>query len=235
MAIKAILFDKDGTLLDFNGTFAPATAKVLRELANGDEILARDMAEAVEFDIESHVIGPQSVLVAGSLENISQVLMPVANNRDFASFNARVDALYIKHSIESLKGFDILVPTLDSLKVMKLPMGIATNDSESGAHCHLGKLGVIDRFCFIAGYDSGHGEKPGPGMVLAYAEYLGLEPSQVAMVGDSVHDLLAGRAAGATAVAVTSGPAVADDLRAHADHVLADISALPGLVKQVNQ
>ena len=66
-------------------------------------------------------------------------------------------------------------------------------------------------------------------MVLAFAAHLGIDPSQVAMVGDSVHDLHAGRAAGAVAVAVTSGLADAETLAPHADHVLDDIRGLVGL------
>ena len=66
-------------------------------------------------------------------------------------------------------------------------------------------------------------------MVLAFARHLGVAPAQIAMVGDSLHDLDAARAAGALAVAVLSGPADRDALAPHADYVVEDIAALPGL------
>src|SRR4051812_17027696 len=36
MPFKAILFDKDGTLIDFDGTWGPAAYEVMRALAQGD-------------------------------------------------------------------------------------------------------------------------------------------------------------------------------------------------------
>ncbi len=88
-------------------------------------------------------------------------------------------------------------------------------------------LGLSAHIEFIAGYDSGHGGKPEPGMVLAFARHLGVEARRIAMVGDSIHDLHAARAAGAMAVAVLSGHATRDDLAPHADHIVEDIGALP--------
>ncbi len=90
-------------------------------------------------------------------------------------------------------------------------------------------LGLTPFVDFVAGYDSGHGGKPEPGMVLAFAESLGVSPSRIAVVGDSLHDLAAARAAGAAAVAVLSGPASRADLEPHADVIVADIGDLPGL------
>ena len=83
---------------------------------------------------------------------------------------------------------------------------------------------------FVAGYDSGHGGKPDPGMVIAFARFLDADPSEVAMVGDSLHDLDAARAAGALAVAVLSGPAERAALEPYADVVIDDIGDLPELL-----
>ena len=56
----------------------------------------------------------------------------------------------------------------------------------------------------------------------------GLPPERIAMVGDSTHDLLAGRAAGMMTVGVLTGLATTTDLSPHADVVLPDIGHLPG-------
>ena len=63
-------------------------------------------------------------------------------------------------------------------------------------------------------------------MCAAFARQLCLDPARVVMVGDSRHDLEAGRAAGMRAVAVLTGVAVAADLAPHADAVLPDIGHL---------
>ena len=234
MTIKAILFDKDGTLLDFDATFAPATAKVLAELANGEEHRIRQLAAAVDFDLVSGTIKPGSVLVAGSLENICEELVPFMDNVDLSVALEKVDALYVKYTLETLAPFDFLESSLTELSEMGLDLGVATNDSEAAAMAHLNQIGVTERFCFIVGFDSGHGEKPAPGMVAAFIEHLGLTPQEVMMVGDSPHDCKAGRSAGAVAVGVTSGGATAEQLAPHADHVVGSIADLPDLLVRLS-
>ena len=112
---------------------------------------------------------------------------------------------------------------------MGLRLGVATNDSERSARRHIAALGLEEAIEFVAGYDSGHGGKPEPGMVLAFARHLGVAPERIAMVGDSRYDLEAGRAAGALTVAVLTGPANRDELAPHADYVVDGLAALPAL------
>jgi phosphoglycolate phosphatase len=119
--------------------------------------------------------------------------------------------------------------SLGALKAMGLRIGLATNDSEASARRQITAMGLDDTVEFIAGYDTGHGSKPDPGMILAFARHIGVEPSRIAMVGDTLHDLECAHAAGALAIAVLSGPAERDVLEPRADHVVEDIRALPAL------
>ena len=234
MTIRAILFDKDGTLLDFEATFAPATSKVLTALATNNSVPVSELADAVGFDLDTDSVSHDSILIAGSLDNIANNLFAFEKALSYDAFLQEVDRLYVQHSLTSLVGFDYLVPTLDALRSMKLPLGIATNDSENGAQSHLDQLSITDYFSFIAGSDSGYGEKPDPGMVLAFSEELKLARDEVMMVGDSTHDLIAARKADAVSIGVLSGLASRDELAPYADHVLNDISELPELVKNLN-
>jgi phosphoglycolate phosphatase len=115
---------------------------------------------------------------------------------------------------------------LSALKARGLRLGLATNDTEHPARVHLGRAGVLDLFDYVVGCDSGWGGKPAPGQLLEFLRRFDLTPSRVAMVGDSRHDLEAGRAAGMHAVAVLTGIATRDELAEHADVVLDNISGI---------
>ena len=51
MTIRAVLFDKDGTLLDFDATFGPAAHAVLSELCAGDAATMADLATIAGYDL----------------------------------------------------------------------------------------------------------------------------------------------------------------------------------------
>jgi len=80
---------------------------------------------------------------------------------------------------------------------------------------------LLGTFDFLAGCDSGHGAKPGPGMGIAFASAIGITPSRCAIVGDALHDMEMGRRAGFGArVGVTTGTSDADELKPHCDVLL---------------
>ena len=233
MTISAILFDKDGTLLNFASTFEPATARVIDNLSAGDSQLAMALAQAVDFDLQTQKIRAGSVLIAGSVEEIAQCWKPHVASEKQTEITLLVDRLFVEATSLSLVGFPFLVSTLEALTQKQLPLGVATNDTETAAHSHLGSLNVEGFFTFVAGSDSGFGAKPGPGMVLGFAEHCGVEANRVAMVGDSPHDCMAAKAAGALAVGVASGAMTAQELSNFADVVLNDISELPQFIEML--
>lgn len=221
--ILGLLFDKDATLLDFEKTWGDWSRALLSGLAEGDEALLRRMAQAIRFDLERRTFHADSPVIAGTPDEGVDLILPLLPNWDR-------DAL-IAHSNETAQSVEVheivpLAPLLDDLK-KRAKLGIATNDSAASARRHMEAVGVADRFDAILGSDSGFGGKPGPGMCLAFAEQTGLDPAQVAMVGDSTHDLHAGRAAGMVCVGVTSGFAAEHELAPFADVVLPDVSHLP--------
>jgi phosphoglycolate phosphatase len=106
-------------------------------------------------------------------------------------------------------------------------LGVVTNDAEGPARAHLDAADVTGLFDFVAGSDSGFGAKPEPGQLLAFAQATGLMPSEIVMVGDSTHDLLAAQRAGMRALGVLTGLATAQTLAPLAEAVLPDIGRLP--------
>ncbi len=222
--IDGLLFDKDGTLFDFRVSWGRWAQDFLTRIAM-DAAHARRLGRAIGYDLDSGAFAPDSPVIAATAADIAAALAPELSGVTVEDLTDRIDA---SASQAPMSEAVPLRPLLSALRAEGLRLGVATNDSEAPARQHLANHGITDCFDFISGYDSGHGAKPGPGMCLAFARQLGLEPSRVAMVGDSRHDLDAGRAAGMRTIAVLTGIAKREDLAPHADVVLADIGAIPG-------
>lgn len=225
--IRGVLFDKDGTLVDYDLTWRPTNWLVVRRLARGDEALARELLGLSGHDPEADRVAPHSIISAGTALELAEVWGPRLGRRDLAAIAREIDAGFIEGAVANLTAVPGLTETLVALRRLGLHLGLATSDSEEAAHRTLELLGITEHFSFVCGYDSGHGGKPEPGMVRAFCGAVSLEAPAVAMVGDSHHDLLMGRAAGVGLnVGVLTGPAPAEDLAPHADLVLDDVRGL---------
>lgn len=222
--IKGLLFDKDGTLFDFHATWSAWCAGFIQDMADGNTQIEIDLSEVMDFDREQKLIRDSSPIIAGTIDEI----LPSIHNI-LSSWNK--DALF-HHMLDSAavapqRPVVSLDPLLSRFRSQDLKLGVATNDNEAPARAHLNSVCVLEYFDFVSGCDSGFGAKPEPGMLLGFAGAMGLQPSEIAMVGDSTHDLRAGRAAGMINIGVLTGPAVADDLAPFADVILRDIGEIP--------
>ncbi len=236
MQIRGLLFDKDGTLFDFQATWAAVADDTLARLTP-DRAEQIRLAAAVGYDAEARKFEAGSPIVAGAVEDIAVVwheMLPGSSLSDL------IDTLIEGGDIATDQG--ALAPAvpdlpafLSGLREDGYRLGIATHDTEAGARAQMRAVGAHDLFDFICGYDTGHGLKPGPGMLLAFAAQTALPPGEIAMVGDSTHDLgVAASAQAAMAIGVLTGPATEADLAPYADHVVPSIGALPELLARLN-
>ncbi|MBY5932032.1 HAD family hydrolase [Tateyamaria omphalii] len=224
MPVRGIIFDKDGTLFDFSTTWEAWAAAFLRRAAKGDEGLAERAGAAIGFDLLRGRFERDSVVIAGTPVEIAADLGP-----HFPELSQ--DVLLVLLNQEAARAPQAeavpLAPLLTALRARGLALGVATNDAEAPARAHLADAHVDAFFDFIAGSDSGFGGKPTPGQLLGFCAQTGLPRDSVVMVGDSTHDLLAGRAAGMRTIAVLTGLAPREVLAPLADAVLPDIGGLP--------
>lgn len=222
--IKALLFDKDGTLLDFAATWSPWAARFLAHLSKGDQALATHLGRAIGYDVVRGEFVPNSPVIAGTpgqLVDLIQDFLPQWRREallDCANDTARDTPLAAATDLAVL--FARLAP-------FGLKYGVATNDSEQAARQHSRDLGICAYMDYIIGFDSGYMPKPAPDMLLAFSENTGVPARHVAMIGDSLHDLQAAEAAGMLRVGVLTGPATRADLAPAADLVLESIAQLP--------
>lgn len=224
-APRGLIFDKDGTLFDFEATWTAATLRLVDDLSEGDGVLRRAVAGAIRFDLEAERLLPGSVLVAGTARETAGALLAVLPGFwDLPRLLARMQRV-----AESARQVETvpLVPYFEALAAAGYRIGVVTNDSERPARHHLEQAGVTRFVEFVAGSDSGHGAKPGPGQLLAFCAATGLGPQDVVMIGDSRYDLIAGRAAGMRTIGVLTGLAPEEELAPLSDRVLPDIGGVP--------
>lgn len=221
--MNGILFDKDGVLFDFQRTWGVWADRMITMFADGDADLAQRLADVLDFDRDTRLFRPGSFAIAGTAREVALAVareMPGSASEEIYQTLNR-EAAKTK-AVEAVP----LRATLSALSARGLKLGVATNDTERAARAQLASVDAVSCFDFIAGSDSGHGAKPAPGMCTAFATAVKLPPAQLVMVGDSTHDIDAGRAAGFICVAVLTGVATRADLTPHADVVLPDIAAL---------
>ena len=231
MAIKGILFDKDGTLLDYAATWMPLNHHAARLAGGGDEALAEHLLAVGGYDPESGRVRSGSLLAAGTNAAIAACWAAEIPGGNPAELTALLERVFMEGGRRSATPVTALRPLLVRLKARGLALGVATSDSLGGARASLAGFDILELLDFLAGYDSGFAPKPEPGMVDGFRAATGLAAAEVAVVGDNPHDLEMGRAAGAgLLVGVLTGTSLREELSDHADHVLDSIAGLEELL-----
>lgn len=232
--IKGILFDKDGTLIDYHSTWSPLNEAAAAMAAGGNRELIAYLLELGGRDPRTGRVRGGSLLAAADTREIAEVWAAAGAVHDVDNLERRIDAIF-----EAGAEHAVPVTAIDGLfgrlRSRGLVLGVATSDSEAGAHATLRRLGVdAAASLFVAGYDSGHGRKPSPGMVDAFRAANDLPAGRVAVIGDNPHDIRMGRAAGCgLCIGVLTGTGSREELGAEADHVLESIVELEALIDQL--
>jgi phosphoglycolate phosphatase len=204
--ITAILFDKDGTLFDFYGTWGVVTEEAALLAAEGDAARAAEVMLRSGKDPKTGRYSPGSVIASGSNHEIAALWAEILGRKDVDALAAQVQAYFLSRQTHVMQPVVDFASFVARLRERGYKLGIATMDSEIAAHQAMDKFGVKASLDFICGFDTGHGTKPGGGMVEAFARHLGLPASAIAVVGDSPHDMHMARAGGAgRAVGVLTG------------------------------
>ncbi len=235
MAIRGVLFDKDGTLIDVNGTWVPIYRQMLRDQFSINDDEANAMMARVGYNPLTDGFLANSILASGTTLQLIEHWWPGLNEEDRHAKVRMIDVEYAPLSRSLLKPLMPLAPLLNELRGMGLRVGVATNDSHFSAVSHMKHLGVFDLFDDVIAADVVPVPKPSGDMIRKFARDMKLKPCEIAMVGDNSHDIDEARNGGAgLAVAVLSGNAAHDEIAHLADHTLNNIAELPSLLSSLN-
>lgn len=186
-----VIFDLDGTLVE---TGPDLVASLNHAIATID--LAPFAIEAV-----GHLVG------RGARAMIERALSERRVEPEIALID-RLQSVFLEHYRNDLPGLSRPYPgtlgSLDRLQEAGLPLAVCTNKQEALARQLLDALGLSSRFSAIAGGDTFAVRKPEAGHILETIRLAGSVGPAV-MVGDSVNDVAAARAAGIPSVVVSFG------------------------------
>ena len=172
MPIEAVVFDKDGTLFDFEASWADAMVVLLEKMAEGSDRLR--LAYGLGFDLDARKFQPDSIAIAGTIQDIVGVIQDVLPK----------PADEVRSQVEQISAEAVMAPVTDLVTCMQAVgngrvLGVVTNDGEAVAKRHLRDAGILDMFAFVAGFDSGFGQKPGPGPLIAFCKINRLGPRKL--------------------------------------------------------
>lgn len=149
---------------------------------------------------------------------------------DVGALYDRYRAFWLEHHDRMTRLFPGAGEAVRAVKAAGHPVAIITAKVEQGAERTLRHVGLRDLVDLVVAADTVARSKPDPMPVRHALERLDRTPAEAVMIGDSNHDLAAGRAAGTTTAGVLWGAASAEVLAPLADHLLGEVAELVPLV-----
>ncbi|CAB3408348.1 unnamed protein product [Caenorhabditis bovis] len=234
--VKLIIFDKDGTLLDFHKMWLPYATTTVRlleastKMRVGPAIYKTLGVDPVAGKVSMGALAEKTLI--GIREDISLTL------QSFGILPIEADAIVQGCVPEASPGE--MAPVCDlpklfgTLKSMGIKIAVCTADSRPATMEQMNKLGVAEYLDdVVCGSDVGIVPKPSPHCAITICKRLNVGFKETLMVGDTIADLKMGRVAGLRAsVAVMTGVGTRETLAEYSDYFLDDISGLPQLISK---
>lgn len=229
--IDLIVFDKDGTLLDFHAMWGAWALELGTRLDGATRRpVAGDVFATIGFDPSTGRVRAGTPLAIATMAEIREIVAAVIRRwcPNVAAARRSVDsAWFVPDPVATAKPLTDLPALFSSLRAGDRTIAIATTDDRAPTEATLRALGVRGAVSALACGDDRVGVKPDPAMLRAICRAVAIDPARTAVVGDSLVDLEMGRGAGAgKVIGVLSGLGEVDDLGPAADLLLPSVAEL---------
>ncbi len=229
--IDLVVFDKDGTLIDFHVMWG-GWARELGARLEGSirRPVAGEVFAAWGLDPSTGRVAPGGPLATGTMPEIRDLAEAIARRYcpSIAAARTAVERAWFEPDPVALAAPLADLPALfGALRASGRTLAVATTDDRAPTDATLRALGVRDLVAALACGDDGFPVKPEPDGLLAICQATRTMPDRMLVVGDTPADLRSARAAGAArVVGVLTGLGSHDDLAPLADAVLASVADL---------
>jgi phosphoglycolate phosphatase len=235
---QLVIFDKDGTLIDFHLLWHTWFAGLLKELDIAAPLtfeLRLAIAETLGYSEPEDRWQPEGPLTLAPISDIKLLLAGLLYRYQHLKWNEAVALVTkIESTVRMILPFaELVCPVgnvrglMQRLRAQGLLLAVATGDIREIAEISLRAAGIYELFDVHICADDGFAVKPAPDAVLEICRRLLIAPSQAIMIGDSVDDITMAHAAGMmAAIGVTSGASPISILAPYADVLIQDIHAI---------
>jgi len=229
--IDLLVFDKDGTLIEFHLMWGGWVDELARRLEDGTRLPLRDrLYELLGVDQESGMVLARGLMAATPMRRIREVVEGYVSDAGAgpAAAAAAVErAWHAPDPVALAQPVTDLHALLGRLRARVPTFAVATSDDRGPTERTLAALGIDGEFAALSCADDGRPTKPAPDPVLYLCATLGVAADRTAVVGDAPADLRMARAAGAgRVIAVLTGVGDRAILEPLADVVLDSIENL---------
>ena len=241
--IDGIVFDKDGTLIDFHATWGPILRKAVNSLVEpfSDKSTLND-AIYKTLGVDQHTMqatdGPYSISTFDKIYTVVATVL-YQHGMKWTQAEQHVEKIF-KVAAQTPPTLTQLVPTTDlpalfqGLQAVGINVAVATADNRHGTIDTLEKLQCYSESVFIAcGDDRGLPSKPDPMLLDVIAKHWGTSTPKIAMVGDTIGDVQMARQAGSVSIGVLTGAGTTDMLKPYCNVILNSIDDI-GYNKRYN-
>jgi len=229
--IDLLVFDKDGTLIEFHLMWGGWVGELARRLEAATGLALRDgLYELLGVDQETGMVLAHGLMAATPMRRIREVVESYLSDAGAGPAAAAVAVERAWHAPDPValaEPITDLPALLGRLRARVPTFAIATSDDRGPTERTLAALGIASEFAALSCADDGRPTQPAPDPVLHLCAALGVPPERTAVVGDAPADLRMGRAAGAgRVIAVLTGVGDRALLEPLADVVLDSIEEL---------
>ncbi len=226
MTVKAVIFDLDGTLAEFNLDYKTVRAEVMQFLINqGFPASIFSLSESI-------------------FEMLKKTKVFMRNNgkkeQEFSAVQKRVLNIAFKHEIKAAHETSIMPGVFETLKILKntnLKLAIFTINSKKSTNLILHNFRLKRFFNAVITREDVSGVKPDPSHLAAALKALNVDSDEVIVVGDNVVDMRSAKALNVkAAVGVAPESGVVKRLsQAGATYTINSIIELPNLIASIDK